>query len=101
MRSPTTLNVHKFGGAALADADAIRRVIAIIAGDEAKKVIVASAMLGVTDELFALVHSPAAAGFSDTTLDRLRQKHVQAALALGLDGEAFQAELAKSFDELK
>lgn len=101
MRSLPSINVHKFGGAALADADAIRRVIAIIGSDEAQKVVVASAMLGVTDELLALAHTPIAGEFAESALAGLRQKHIQTALALGLDGEPLQSELAKSFDELK
>lgn len=58
-------------------------------------------MLGVTDELLAIAHTPTAREFSDTALDGLRQKHAQVALALGLDSDVFQGELAKSFDDLK
>ena len=56
MRSPDpALTVHKFGGAALADAAAIRRVTSIVAQDTApQKLVVASAMLGVTDELLGV-----------------------------------------------
>ena len=101
MRSLPTINVHKFGGAALADADAIRRVIRIIADDEAQRVVVASAMLGVTDELLAIAHTSTAGEIPDAALYGLRQRHVRAALALGLDDERFQSELTTSFDELK
>ena len=101
MRSLPTINIHKFGGAALADADAIRRVIAIIASDEAQRVVVASAMLGVTDELLAIAHIPTGGEFSHTALDALRKKHVQVALALGLDDETLQRDLGDIFDQLK
>jgi aspartokinase len=59
MRSLPTIDIHKFGGAALADADAIRGVIGIVARDKSQKVVVASAMLGVTDELVVLAHTAA------------------------------------------
>jgi aspartate kinase len=45
------LEVHKFGGASLADPAAIRRAIAILAQRPGRRVVVVSAMAGVTDLL--------------------------------------------------
>jgi aspartokinase/homoserine dehydrogenase 1 len=46
--------VHKFGGASLRDALAIRRVIEIVSGVPGPRVVVVSAMAGVTDALLDL-----------------------------------------------
>ncbi len=101
MKSLPAIHVHKFGGAALADAEAIRRVIAIIAGDDRQKVIVASAMLGVTDELVVMAHTAGNAESSSAAIDALQQKHVGVVRALGIDDKLLRAELAKMFEELK
>lgn len=52
--SPATVRVMKFGGAALKDGPAIAHVASIVAAAPYPRVVVASAMKGVTD---ALVHS--------------------------------------------
>src|SRR5689334_10733749 len=101
MKSLPAIHVHKFGGAALADAEAIRRVIAIIAGDDRQKVIVASAMLGVTDELVVMAHTAGNAESSSAAIDALQQRHVGVVRALGIDDKLLRAELAKMFEELK
>ncbi|HEY3113160.1 MAG TPA: bifunctional aspartate kinase/homoserine dehydrogenase I [Gemmatimonadaceae bacterium] len=105
MRSPATaLTVHKFGGAALADAAAIRHVTSIIAGDATpQKVVVASAMLGVTDELLDIAHRTAAGEQERAAIDGLRERHLATARSLGLVGPAdamLQAEIGETFDEL-
>ena len=100
MRSLPTIDIHKFGGAALADADAIRRVVSIVAHDDAQRVVVASAMLGVTDELLALVHSPGNVESYRIALNALRDRHTSAARALGIDDEKLYTDLSRSFDEL-
>jgi bifunctional aspartokinase / homoserine dehydrogenase 1 len=52
MPRPTPqLEVHKFGGASLADPQAVRHAVAIIQGRPGPRVIVVSAMAGVTDLL--------------------------------------------------
>ena len=101
MRSLPTIHVHKFGGAALADADAIRRVIAIIAADGEQKVVVASALLGVTDDLLTIAHAAIDGETSTAALESLRERHVAVAQALGLDDKRLHSDLGKSFDELK
>jgi hypothetical protein len=79
--------VHKFGGAALADADAVRHAAAIVAaqrGDPAAPrptVVVVSAMHGVTDALLGAAHAAAhgdAAG-ARRGLAALRARHDGAA----------------------
>src|SRR4051812_28219001 len=84
--SAPTLTVHKFGGAALADAAAIQGVTAIIAGyHSAEKVIVASAMFGVTDALLGLARQAAANEEVRTTIDALRQRHLTALSSIGVN----------------
>ena len=100
MRTLPTIDIHKFGGAALANADAIRNVIAIIAGDKSPKVVVASAMLRVTDELLALAHSPGNVESSRSALRALCDRHTTVVRSLGVDDETLRADLGRSFDEL-
>jgi bifunctional aspartokinase / homoserine dehydrogenase 1 len=50
-RSPAPLEVHKFGGASLADPAAVRHAVAIIRARSGPRVVVVSAMAGVTDLL--------------------------------------------------
>ena len=106
MRSPDpALTVHKFGGAALADAAAIRRVTSIVAQDTApQKLVVASAMLGVTDELLGVAHEAASSETVGGALDALRERHLAVLHSIGLDGRSnipLQARLDEAFDELR
>jgi len=101
MRSLPTIDIHKFGGAALADADAIRGVIAIIGRDKLQKVVVASAMLGVTDELVVTAHTAANGTSSKAAIDALRNKHFAVVRALGIDDPQLQEDLAEGFDALR
>jgi len=57
------LEVHKFGGASLADPAAIRRAIAILAERPGRRVVVVSAMAGVTDLLLTAAAKAVAEGF--------------------------------------
>src|ERR1051325_9145552 len=98
MRSLPTIDIHKFGGAALADADAIRGVIAIIGRDKLQKVVVASAMLGVTDELVVTAHTAANGTSSKAAIDALRNKHFAVVRALGIDDPQLQEDLAEGLD---
>src|SRR6185503_4406249 len=50
-RRSADIEVHKFGGASLADAAAFRRAIGIVRGRRARCVVVVSAPSGVTDAL--------------------------------------------------
>jgi len=85
--------VHKFGGVALHNADAIRHAVAIVAnGPSRGVVVVASAMAGVTD---ALLEIAAAAARRDRTLSK------QAIEALGERHSDAARELTADADELK
>ena len=60
LRSLDPIRVHKFGGAALADAAAIVRAAEIVRTRRATpSIVVASALAGVTDNLFALLGTAA------------------------------------------
>lgn len=50
-RTTPQLEVHKFGGASLADPQAVRHAVSIVQGRPGQRVIVVSAMAGVTDLL--------------------------------------------------
>jgi aspartokinase/homoserine dehydrogenase 1 len=105
MRSTAlTITVHKFGGAALADAEAIRKVASIVASDASpRKVVVASAMLGVTDQLLDIAHRAAAGEQERATIDALRERHLATARSLGIlgpDDAALRADIGATFDEL-
>ncbi len=73
-----TVFVHKFGGSSLADGDAFRRVAAIVAArPESRRVIVVSAMSGVTNTLVNAVERAGAGDQSYVTLlDELRRRHL-------------------------
>ena len=97
------ITVHKFGGAALADAAAIGRVAGILASDKSPhKVVVASAMLGVTDSLLDIAHRGAAGEQESAAIDVLRQRHLATARSLGVVGPhgTLKAEIGASFDDL-
>jgi aspartokinase/homoserine dehydrogenase 1 len=75
-RSPRPA-VHKFGGAALADADAIGRALDIMRQQQGPIVIVVSALSGITDLLLELV-SAAERGETAAVVagaDQFRQRH--------------------------
>ncbi|HQW67672.1 MAG TPA: hypothetical protein PLJ23_11580, partial [Gemmatimonadales bacterium] len=64
---PPRPSVHKFGGASLADASAVRGAVAIIASRPAPRVIVVSALAGVTDLLLDVLRL-ATSGDTETAL---------------------------------
>ncbi|HEV7387624.1 MAG TPA: bifunctional aspartate kinase/homoserine dehydrogenase I [Gemmatimonadaceae bacterium] len=104
MRPASTLNVHKFGGAALTDAAAIRRVTSIVADDPARqKVVVASAMLGITDALLTTAQAAAEGEVHAESIKAVRERHLVAARSLGIDahdGGALETQIGATFDEL-
>ncbi|MCC6929675.1 MAG: bifunctional aspartate kinase/homoserine dehydrogenase I [Gemmatimonadaceae bacterium] len=79
--------MHKFGGASLVDAAAVRHAATLIAAQPGRRLIVASAMAGVTDALL-LGATRAASGDADglrATAVALRTKHIEAARELVKD----------------
>jgi aspartokinase/homoserine dehydrogenase 1 len=83
-RRATPPEIHKFGGASLADAAAIAHAVGIIVAREGPRVVVVSAMAGVTDALLELA-GHAARGTRDkaaAAVRALRDKYVTAARAV-------------------
>jgi aspartokinase/homoserine dehydrogenase 1 len=105
IRAKISCSIHKFGGAALADAGSIRRAVEIFRAEAGPKVAVVSAMAGVTDALLE-VGARALAGDELEALaivERLRARHLETAQALareGRDRDALLAEIGASFSEL-
>jgi aspartokinase/homoserine dehydrogenase 1 len=94
---PGGLEIWKFGGASLADAAAIERAAALIAGHPGPLVIVASALGGVTDLLLTGA-GLAASGKADEaarTAAVFLRRHHQVAKALLPEGPARRALLAR------
>jgi aspartokinase len=103
--APAPHAVHKFGGAALGDAPAIQRVVALLAEcAPGGRVVVTSALSGVTDALLAAA-ALAALGDAHQAADdarRLRERHHDVASAL-LEGDvldAARAAIDASYDAL-
>src|SRR5512143_2653143 len=89
-RPGQSLEVHKFGGASLADAAAIRHAVAIIRDRSFPRVIVVSAMAGVTDLLLG-VAAASQRGDLDSAGEAartLRERHHTAVKALVPAGSA-------------
>ena len=87
-RQTSPLEVHKFGGASLADAAAVRHAVSILQGRPGPRVVVVSAMAGVTD---LLLEAAARAQAGDVTAAyraaaRLRELHQAAARVLAPAG---------------
>jgi aspartokinase/homoserine dehydrogenase 1 len=99
------LTVHKFGGAALADADAVRHAARIAAAAPRPVLAVASAVRGATDALLALAQA-AAAGDRAAARDgaaALRARHASVAAGVTTDAaerDVVAAAVTAEFDEL-
>jgi bifunctional aspartokinase / homoserine dehydrogenase 1 len=102
------IEVHKFGGASLADGGAYRHAVAIVKGRPGAPVVVVSAPGGITDVLLGLA-TRAVAGERGDKIDRdvaaLRARYqtiARAAIGAGKTGAAtgVAAEIDRSIDEL-
>jgi aspartokinase/homoserine dehydrogenase 1 len=98
--------VHKFGGASLADAGAVRHAVQIVARFPAgETVVVVSAMAGVTDRLLELARRAARGEpVDEAALDALRRQHLDAirhATRAVETRRALVAALDESLDELR
>lgn len=84
------LEVHKFGGASLADAAAIRHAVAIIRDRSFPRVIVVSAMAGVTDLLLGVASASQRGDLESAgqTAKLLRDRHYAATKSLVPAGPA-------------
>jgi aspartate kinase len=86
--------VSKFGGTSVADAEAIRRLAAIIAArGQERPLVVVSALAGVTDALLALAGTVHAGRRDDlvAALDAVVSRHASVAAELAGAGEAMEA----------
>ncbi len=73
--------VLKFGGTSVADREAIRRLVDIVAAARPRPIVVVSALGGATDRLLALAAQAAAgdAAGADKALVELRERHLEVA----------------------
>ena len=69
--------VMKFGGTSIGDAGAIRRMRRIVEGERRPRLVVVSALSGVTDQLFALAATAGRAetDTADAEVEALRRRH--------------------------
>ena len=94
-------HVHKFGGSSLADASLYRAAAALVGDPARTRVVVVSAMQGVTDSLIALVETAQRNDAWQPALDVLRERHANAAAALDRDEHlGLQRALEDEFDTL-
>jgi aspartokinase/homoserine dehydrogenase 1 len=97
-----SVEVHKFGGASLADGAAFRRVVEIVAGRRGARVAVVSAPAGVTDLLLGMA-TRATAGETDlgAEVDALTTRYLEILRsAAGRGHTVTSAEIKASMDEL-
>jgi bifunctional aspartokinase / homoserine dehydrogenase 1 len=100
-----TIHVHKFGGASLADSGAYARAVEILSAAKGRRVVVASAMSGVTDALLATTRHALAGEHTDVgrAIEELRRRHETTARALSGNGAVRRRLLdiiGSAFDEL-
>ena len=89
------ITVMKFGGTSVGSAEAIQRVANIIINTKGDKVVVASAMSGITNFLVGVVDNPTQD--VDEVVKAFADKHIMAAEQM-FDGE-IMAEFRKEFDK--
>jgi aspartokinase/homoserine dehydrogenase 1 len=89
-RTATQIEVHKFGGASLADASAVRHAVTIIQRRPGPRVVVVSAMGGVTDLLLQAAASASAGELvpAARATATLRERHHEAARTLVTQAQA-------------
>ncbi|QGW66313.1 bifunctional aspartate kinase/homoserine dehydrogenase I [Lysobacter soli] len=95
-------HVHKFGGSSLADASLYRAAAALVDDPSRTRVVVVSAMQGVTDALIALLETAQRRDAWHPAFHALRERHANAATALDPDGHfALQPALDAEFETLR
>lgn len=96
---------HKFGGSSLADAERLRAAAALLEDGADVRIVVVSAMQGVTDALVALGDAARAGRDWPPDWDALRQRHLSTADTLASSGHAgaagLKAALSQEFDALQ
>lgn len=102
-----TIDVFKFGGASLADAEAVRHAISLILTPRPTRVVtVVSALAGVTDALLAIAEFAKTGDVraADAGVDRLHARHRAVAVGVVVPKRAraaLLAELDEAFAELR
>ncbi len=88
----TMITVMKFGGTSVGSAEALKRVAKIVADTEGEKVVVVSAMSGITNFLVSVADNPQAD--TEVALSEFANKHLMTAAQLfeGETMEEFRAE---------
>lgn len=95
-------HVHKFGGSSLADASLYRAAAALVDDPSRTRVVVVSAMQGVTDALIALLETAQRRDAWHPAFHALHERHANAATALDPDGHfALQPALDAEFETLR
>lgn len=95
------LYVHKFGGTSLETAERYQRAADLVMADEARQLVVVSAMAGVTDALIDLCGlARDGSSFAAERLDGLMERHAAAARALLDDPAALLAALDRDRRDL-
>jgi aspartokinase/homoserine dehydrogenase 1 len=102
MRAP---EVHKFGGASLADAKAIRHAVGLVADLPSTPVVVVSALAGVTDGILAAIALAVAGDVRRASVAQrdLRKRYLATAsgvLAVGTRRTQVARAIDEAFDEL-
>jgi bifunctional aspartokinase / homoserine dehydrogenase 1 len=105
MSAAGSIEVHKFGGAALADGSSVERAVRIARQRAGRIVVVVSAMAGVTDKLLAGAEKARTGDGAPLaqTAEALRRSHADAARVVVGPGAALDELLAAidaSFEEL-
>ncbi len=98
------IEIHKFGGASLADAAAFRRVVEIVKTRTAPRIVVVSAPAGVTDTLLGLAKRAAAGDGASTAkeVDDLGARYLEILRGAAKRGtKEVAAEIGRSMDELE
>ncbi len=98
------IEIHKFGGASLADAAAFRRVVEIVKTRTAPRIVVVSAPAGVTDTLLGLAKRAAAGDGASAAkeVDDLGTRYLEILRGAARRGtKEVAAEIGRSMDELE
>lgn len=98
------MKVLKFGGTSVGSAISIRNVRRIIEGVEGEKIVVLSAMSGVTNSLVQITESYLNGNIQEASqiIDQLRQKHLDViAELIPLENYAVKDYVIKSFEKLE
>lgn len=96
------ISVHKFGGAALANAQAIERVVELLARTTGMRVVVTSALAGVTDVLLGVALAAAAGDAPRAHADAhaLHERHLRVIELLDANDAVTRKYIDESFAEL-